>query len=417
MRGRGGGRTAATWSWRRSSASARGSARAWTSWVSRSTSPSSRTRALTVGDCGAPSTGDSAIRHPEVLRKVSPGATSGDPAPALLVIHGANDPRGASLRDAAKIVALGTGVGVPVWTLYAENGGHGFRRRGEHGHTEAVTADFLDRFIPSMRRREARRRPPQPAAAASWKDPLGSWTGRWPGTPPEGIELFSSREFRRGVADFDRAIERGGCALAGLSCWERGLALLRGRSLGGAEAVRGIPPRRQPRHRERALAVHLRGRGGGPRRRARAFSRIRNGGGGRSPRSSIYTLARGRSKPCSRRPRTAARSGPTSTRLSSTPTSTSRVPRVSRGPKRSARPSRKALRASVDHLVARARGSSGTGSDESLDPVHEGRDLAPYQEGHGRRAAKDGGDAEVGDRAIVPQDSPSAPATKVPREP
>jgi dipeptidyl aminopeptidase/acylaminoacyl peptidase len=165
---------------------------------------------------------DPAIRR--FFEKVSPGNRIQEIRSALLVIHGANDPR-VPLSETQQIVARARESGSPVWTLYAENEGHGFRRRENTDYTEAVTADFLRRFILEGGEPAPASPPSPPAAATSWKDPLELDPGAGPVLHRRAIELFQLKEFRRAVADFDRAIERGGRTHSLDSCWERGLAL------------------------------------------------------------------------------------------------------------------------------------------------------------------------------------------------
>jgi dipeptidyl aminopeptidase/acylaminoacyl peptidase len=61
---------------------------------------------------------------------------------ALLVVHGRNDPR-VPFSEAEQIVAKVRDNGRPVWTVYADNEGHGFARRENRDYLNAVMALFL----------------------------------------------------------------------------------------------------------------------------------------------------------------------------------------------------------------------------------------------------------------------------------
>ena len=64
----------------------------------------------------------------------------------LFVLHGINDPR-VPFSEAQQLVEGARATGQPVWTLYAENEGHGFRRRENRDFQQAATALFLKRFL------------------------------------------------------------------------------------------------------------------------------------------------------------------------------------------------------------------------------------------------------------------------------
>ena len=88
-------------------------------------------------------------RDPKMRRffeKISPAHRMGGIRSALLVIHGANDPR-VPMRETESIVERARSSGQPVWTLYAANEGHGFTRLENTAYEAAVVAVFLKRYL------------------------------------------------------------------------------------------------------------------------------------------------------------------------------------------------------------------------------------------------------------------------------
>jgi dipeptidyl aminopeptidase/acylaminoacyl peptidase len=61
---------------------------------------------------------------------------------ALLVAHGRNDPR-VPFTEAQQIVAKVRGNGKTVWTIYANNEGHGFQKKANRDYLNASIALFL----------------------------------------------------------------------------------------------------------------------------------------------------------------------------------------------------------------------------------------------------------------------------------
>jgi len=61
---------------------------------------------------------------------------------ALLVAHGRNDPR-VPFTEAQQIVAKVRGNGRTVWTIYANNEGHGFQKKANRDYLNAAIAVFL----------------------------------------------------------------------------------------------------------------------------------------------------------------------------------------------------------------------------------------------------------------------------------
>jgi dipeptidyl aminopeptidase/acylaminoacyl peptidase len=82
----------------------------------------------------------------QFFEKISPANQMHRLKSALFVIHGANDPR-VPLSEAERIVSRARATGRPVWSLYADNEGHGFRRRENTDYQEAATVMFLQRFL------------------------------------------------------------------------------------------------------------------------------------------------------------------------------------------------------------------------------------------------------------------------------
>ena len=64
----------------------------------------------------------------------------------LFVVHGRNDPR-VPVQEALQIAATVAGNGVPVWTLIAENEGHGFAKKENADFLFAARVLFLEQFL------------------------------------------------------------------------------------------------------------------------------------------------------------------------------------------------------------------------------------------------------------------------------
>ena len=63
-----------------------------------------------------------------------------------MVAHGKNDPR-VPFSEAELIAPLVRKNNAPVWTVYADNEGHGFAKRDNRDYVTAVTAMFLKEFL------------------------------------------------------------------------------------------------------------------------------------------------------------------------------------------------------------------------------------------------------------------------------
>ncbi|MEX2139225.1 MAG: prolyl oligopeptidase family serine peptidase [Pirellulales bacterium] len=93
-------------------------------------------------------------RKPEmrsVFERINPTANAGKIVSALLVAHGRNDPR-VPFSEAEQIVDIVRGNitggnGREVWTVYADNEGHGFNKKDNSDYVRAAEALFLRRFL------------------------------------------------------------------------------------------------------------------------------------------------------------------------------------------------------------------------------------------------------------------------------
>jgi dipeptidyl aminopeptidase/acylaminoacyl peptidase len=84
-------------------------------------------------------------RDPEMrkyLEKISPVNNVSRIAASLLVQHGKNDPR-VPVGEAEQIAAEVAKSGKTVWTIIADNEGHGFAKRDNATYARAVEAMFL----------------------------------------------------------------------------------------------------------------------------------------------------------------------------------------------------------------------------------------------------------------------------------
>jgi dipeptidyl aminopeptidase/acylaminoacyl peptidase len=88
-------------------------------------------------------------RKPEIrefFNKISPTNNAQKIRSALLVAHGRNDPR-VPFFEAQQIAETVRGQGRDVWTVYADNEGHGFAKKDNRDYLTAVQALFLSRFL------------------------------------------------------------------------------------------------------------------------------------------------------------------------------------------------------------------------------------------------------------------------------
>jgi len=88
-------------------------------------------------------------RNPDMRRffaEISPARRMDQLRSALLLVHGGNDPR-VPFSETLQIVERARSTGRPVWTVFADNEGHGFERRENIDYQQAAVAVFLRRFL------------------------------------------------------------------------------------------------------------------------------------------------------------------------------------------------------------------------------------------------------------------------------
>jgi dipeptidyl aminopeptidase/acylaminoacyl peptidase len=88
-------------------------------------------------------------RKPEMrsaFEQINPTANADKIVSALMVAHGRNDPR-VPFFEAEQIVDIVRGKGREVWTVYADNEGHGFAKKDNSDYVRAAEAMFLRRFL------------------------------------------------------------------------------------------------------------------------------------------------------------------------------------------------------------------------------------------------------------------------------
>jgi acetyl esterase/lipase len=81
-----------------------------------------------------------------VFERINPTAKADKIVSALLVAHGRNDPR-VPFSEAEQIVDIVRGKGREVWTVYADNEGHGFAKKDNSDYVRAAEALFLRRLL------------------------------------------------------------------------------------------------------------------------------------------------------------------------------------------------------------------------------------------------------------------------------
>ena len=77
-----------------------------------------------------------------VFERISPANQADKIVSKLLVAHGKNDPR-VPFSEAEQIAAKVRSLGRPVWTVFADNEGHGFGKKDNADYLRAVEALFL----------------------------------------------------------------------------------------------------------------------------------------------------------------------------------------------------------------------------------------------------------------------------------
>ncbi len=82
----------------------------------------------------------------EVLTRISPANHADKIQSALMVAHGKNDPR-VPFSEAQQIAEKVREHGRDVWTVYAENEGHGFSKKDNSDYLQAVQVMFLQEML------------------------------------------------------------------------------------------------------------------------------------------------------------------------------------------------------------------------------------------------------------------------------
>jgi len=81
-----------------------------------------------------------------VFERINPAGRVDKIRSALLVAHGVNDPR-VPFFEAQQIAERVQQAGRPVWTVYADNEGHGFAKKDNRDYLTAVETLFLQEFL------------------------------------------------------------------------------------------------------------------------------------------------------------------------------------------------------------------------------------------------------------------------------
>jgi dipeptidyl aminopeptidase/acylaminoacyl peptidase len=81
-----------------------------------------------------------------VFKRIDPTSNADKIRSALLVAHGVNDPR-VPFSEAQQIAEKVRSQGRPVWTVYADNEGHGFGKKDNADYLRAVQVMFLKQHL------------------------------------------------------------------------------------------------------------------------------------------------------------------------------------------------------------------------------------------------------------------------------
>jgi dipeptidyl aminopeptidase/acylaminoacyl peptidase len=81
-----------------------------------------------------------------VFERISPLNNAEKIKAALMVVHGKNDPR-VPFFEAEQIAAKVRAGNHPVWTVFANNEGHGFAKRDNSDYQRAVEVLFLKKHL------------------------------------------------------------------------------------------------------------------------------------------------------------------------------------------------------------------------------------------------------------------------------
>ena len=80
------------------------------------------------------------------LETISPLNNAGKIRGALFVAQGENDPR-VPASEARQIVSAVKDNGIPVWSLFAKDEGHGFRKKGNRDYFGWATILFFEQHL------------------------------------------------------------------------------------------------------------------------------------------------------------------------------------------------------------------------------------------------------------------------------
>ena len=81
-----------------------------------------------------------------VFERINPTARADKIQANLMVVHGRNDPR-VPLFESQQIAEKVKSLGRTVWTVYADNEGHGFKKRENRNYLRAAVAMFLQQQL------------------------------------------------------------------------------------------------------------------------------------------------------------------------------------------------------------------------------------------------------------------------------
>jgi dipeptidyl aminopeptidase/acylaminoacyl peptidase len=81
-----------------------------------------------------------------VFERINPTNNADKIRSALLVAHGRNDPR-VPFSEAEQIADKVSSNGREVWTVYADNEGHGFAKKANNDYLTAVIVQFLREYL------------------------------------------------------------------------------------------------------------------------------------------------------------------------------------------------------------------------------------------------------------------------------
>jgi dipeptidyl aminopeptidase/acylaminoacyl peptidase len=81
-----------------------------------------------------------------IFERIDPLANADKIRSALMLVHGRNDPR-VPFSEALQIAAKVRAAGRPVWSVFANNEGHGLGKKDNRDYATAVEAMFLKQHL------------------------------------------------------------------------------------------------------------------------------------------------------------------------------------------------------------------------------------------------------------------------------